>query len=73
MGSAPKENPMLGRHAGPSVTSISVRLAKPLLGRRKRVVVAGAEPRAANALADDLRLFALTFAGGFLFMAVYLA
>ncbi len=28
---------------------------------------------AAPALADDLKLFAATFAGGFLFMAVYLA
>lgn len=26
-----------------------------------------------STLADDLRMFALTFAGGFLFMSVYLA
>jgi hypothetical protein len=45
----------------------------PSFGRR---VLAG-KPHAANApasgLSDDLRLFALTFAGGFLFMSVYLA
>jgi len=29
--------------------------------------------RAHSALASDLRLFALTFAGGFLFVTVYLA
>ena len=27
----------------------------------------------ANRIGDDVRLFALTFAGGFLFMSVYLA
>ena len=32
-----------------------------------------APPRQESSLADDLRLFALTFGGGFLFMAVYLA
>ena len=45
----------------------------PSFGRR---VLAGEshEPRAAaGRLSDDLRLFALTFAGGFLFMSVYLA
>jgi hypothetical protein len=45
----------------------------PSFGRR---VLAGEshEPRAAvSGLSDDLRLFALTFAGGFLFMSVYLA
>jgi hypothetical protein len=40
-------------------------------GRAKPYVVAGAEP--ASQLADDLRIFALTFVGGFLFMAIYLA
>lgn len=40
-------------------------------GRGKLYVLATAEP--ASSLADDLRIFALTFAGGFLFMAVYLA
>ena len=40
-------------------------------GRGRRYVAAAAElPKAG--LADDIRLFALTFAGGFLFMAVYL-
>ena len=39
-------------------------------GRGKPYVVA-AEP--ASQAADDLRIFALTFVGGFLFMAIYLA
>ncbi|WP_187107752.1 hypothetical protein [Sphingomonas xanthus] len=33
----------------------------------------GAPASPAPALADDLRMFALTFAGGFLFMTIYLA
>jgi len=40
-------------------------------GRRKSYVIATTEP--ASSLADDLRIFVLTFAGGFLFMAIYLA
>jgi len=40
-------------------------------GRGKPYVIATAEP--ASNLADDLRIFALTFTGGFLFMAIYLA
>ena len=40
-------------------------------GRGKPYVLAAAEP--SPQLSDDLRIFALTFAGGFLFMAVYLA
>jgi hypothetical protein len=40
-------------------------------GRGKPYVTARAEP--ASQFADDLRIFALTFVGGFLFMAVYLA
>ena len=32
-----------------------------------------AAPAPQSSLGDDLRLFAMTFAGGFLFMAVYLA
>ena len=31
------------------------------------------EPAPAQSLSDELRLFALTFAGGFLFMTVYLS
>jgi hypothetical protein len=40
-------------------------------GRRVRPLVEGV-PAPRSELADDLRLFALTFAAGFLFMAVYL-
>jgi len=40
-------------------------------GRGKPYVAAAAEPE--SQLSDDLRIFALTFVGGFLFMAVYLA
>ena len=42
-------------------------------GRRARSALGSNAPRAANALTEDVRLFALTFVGGFLFMAVYLA
>ena len=45
----------------------------PSFGRR---VLAGDPHEAstpASGVSDDVRLFALTFAGGFLFMAVYLA
>ena len=44
----------------------------PPFGRRDSFVL-GEAPRAPSGLSDDARLFALTFAGGFLFMAVYLA
>ncbi|HEU4876437.1 MAG TPA: hypothetical protein VFT07_01180 [Sphingomicrobium sp.] len=41
-------------------------------GRRTNLFMPG--PRAQDSpLSDDLRLFALTFAGGFLFVSVYLA
>ena len=40
-------------------------------GRGKPYVVAAAQPT--SQFADDLRIFALTFVGGFLFMAIYLA
>ena len=44
----------------------------PSFGRRYCVAAApAAEP--AQRIGDDLRLFALTFAGGFLFMSVILA
>ena len=42
--------------------------SSPSFGRRSP----SAQPAAAR-LADDARLFALTFAAGFLFMSVYLA
>ena len=54
-------------------------LAGPLPARsvlrppRDAVRASGAEQPSQPDLADDLRLFALTFAGGFLFMSVYLA
>jgi hypothetical protein len=43
-----------------------------VFGRAKSYAMTVAEP-AESGLSDDLRLFVLTFAGGFLFMAVYLA
>jgi hypothetical protein len=43
-----------------------------VLGRAKSYASVAAEP-APSSISDDLRIFALTFAGGFLFMAVYLA
>jgi len=42
-------------------------------GRRAQGFVPDAAPRAMITLSDDARLFALTFVGGFLFTAVYLA
>ena len=42
-----------------------------MFGRARHYVLAAAEP--SPQIADDLRLFILTFVGGFLFMAVYLA
>lgn len=44
----------------------------PSFGRRALFVLDEA-PAAPIRLSDDARLFALTFAGGFLFMSVYLA
>lgn len=49
------------------VTAIRPRL----FGRGKSFAVAA--PAAPSDLADDLRLFAMTFAGGFLFVTVFLA
>jgi hypothetical protein len=43
-----------------------------VFGRAKGYALAAVEP-APSTIADDLRIFALTFAGGFLFMAIYLA
>ena len=45
----------------------------PSFGRRVLVSESREQSDAAGSLSDDLRLFALTFAGGFLFMSVYLA
>ena len=45
----------------------------PTFGRRATSFVPGDERQCPTALGDDLRLFALTFAGGFLFVSVYLA
>ncbi len=42
-------------------------------GRRQPAFARAAESLPSPALSDELRLFALTFAGGFLFMSVYLA
>ena len=43
-----------------------------VFGRAKSFAIAAPEP-APSSLPEDLRIFALTFIGGFLFMAVYLA
>ena len=43
-----------------------------VFGRAKSYAMTAAEP-APSSLSDDLRIFILTFVGGFLFMAVYLA
>lgn len=50
----------------------SANLTRPrLFGRAKSpALLAAAAP---SRFADDLRLFALTFAGGFLFMTIFLA
>jgi hypothetical protein len=45
----------------------------PSFGRRAQMVAPGPERRLASGLGDDLRLFALTFTAGFLFVSVYLA
>ena len=52
-----------------------VRLARPIptFGRRMIVHAAPLPASESSGLIDDLRLFALTFAGGFVFMSVYLA
>ena len=45
----------------------------PSFGRRATLFTQGDEQQSSSQLADDVRLFALTFAGGFLFVSVYLA
>jgi len=55
---------MFQRPANPSRTRA--------FGRAKPYAAVATEPAPAG-IADDLRVFALTFAGGFLFMAIYLA
>jgi hypothetical protein len=47
-------------------------LATRQLGGRTATAVCPVGPPASN-LVNDLRLFALTFAGGFLFMTIFLA
>ena len=42
-------------------------------GRRRPFTVAMEAPPPGSVLSDDLKLFAMTFAGGLLFMTVYLA
>ena len=42
-----------------------------VLGRARSYAIAAES--APSSIADDLRIFALTFAGGFVFMAIYLA
>lgn len=45
----------------------------PSFGRRNRGLVTGDAPCGTSLSGSELRLFALTFAGGFLFVSVYLA
>ena len=45
----------------------------PSFGRRVLATESHERSHAGGGLSDDLRLFALTFAGGFLFMSVSLA
>ncbi len=45
----------------------------PTFGRRQQAPSPRIIPRKAKAFVDEARLFALTFAGGFLFTSVYLA
>jgi hypothetical protein len=42
-------------------------------GRRSQSPLSNGALRAPHVFSEDARLFAMTFAGGFLFMAVYLA
>ena len=42
-------------------------------GRRRPFIMAMDAPAPASVLSDDLKLFAMTFVGGLLFMTVYLA
>jgi len=56
-----------------SLSRPSLSPSAPSFGRRARGFVHGDTPRATRELSADARLFALTFAGGFLFMTVYLA
>ena len=42
-------------------------------GRRRPFTVAMEAPPSASVLSDDLKLFAMTFVGGLLFVTVYLA
>jgi len=56
--------------------SLNRRTVRTLPGSARRRVQGSARSdaaRFANSLSKELQLFALTFAGGFLFMSVYLA
>ena len=49
------------------------RRCEPAVSGGAKAVAAAADHDHRRRIADDLRLFALTFAGGFLFMTVFLA
>ncbi len=56
-----------------SISCRPVATSARFFGRRAQGFVLSDAPRATTCLSDDARLFAMTFVGGFLFMAVYLA
>jgi len=45
----------------------------PSFGRRATLFARREERQCSSRLGDDVRLFGLTFAGGFLFVSIYLA
>ncbi len=51
----------------------AVTASVPSFGRRSRTVLPQRFSRAPNAFGEEVRLFALTFAAGFLFTSVYIA
>jgi len=55
-----------------SARHLRISPARPF-GRRRTPLAATESAQAAISASDDLRLFAMTFAGGFLFMTVFLA
>jgi len=56
-----------------SISCRPVATSARFFGRRAQGFVFSDAPRATTGLSDDMRLFAMTFVSGFLFMAVYLA
>ena len=56
-----------------STTRSALRLSAAHFGRRARRFVSDGEPLVVARRGDDIRLFALTFLGGFLFTSVYLS